>query len=78
VSEAGEVCGVVQSTLNALVLLGEAGALPQNLNYAIKSERLWDFASDQGLSSELSEGERKPIEAKDALRLSVMITTRVK
>jgi S1-C subfamily serine protease len=78
VSEAGEVCGVVQSTLNTLVLLGEAGALPQNVNYAIKSERLWDFASDQGLSSELSEGERKPIEAKDALRLSVMITTRVK
>jgi S1-C subfamily serine protease len=78
VSEAGEVCGVVQSTLNAMVLLGEAGALPQNVNYAIKSERLWDFTAAQGLDSELREGERKPIEAKDALRLSVLITTRVK
>jgi S1-C subfamily serine protease len=78
VSEGGQVCGVVQSTLSAMVLLGEAGALPQNVNYAIKSERLWDFAADQDLSSELSDGERKPIEAKDALRLSVMITTRVK
>lgn len=78
VSEAGEVCGIVQSTLNAMVLLGEAGALPQNVNYAIKSERLWDFAAAQALTSELGEGERKPIEAKDALRLSVLITTRVK
>jgi S1-C subfamily serine protease len=78
VSEIGEVCGVVQSTLNAMVLLGEAGALPQNVNYAIKSERLWDFAAAQSLNTELGEGERKPIEAKDALRLSVLITTRIK
>ena len=78
VSEEGEICGVVQSTLNAMVLLGEAGALPQNVNYAIKSERLWDFAAAQGLNTELGEGERKPIEAKDALRLSVLITTRIK
>ncbi len=77
ISEAGEVCGIVQSTLNAMLLLGEAGALPQNVNYAIKSDRLWDFASDQKLASELSEGRRMPIEVKDGLRLSVLITTRV-
>jgi S1-C subfamily serine protease len=78
VSEAGEVCGIVQSTLNAMMLLGEVGAIPQNVSYAIKSERLWDFAAAQGLNTELSEGERKPIEAKDALRLSFLITARVK
>lgn len=78
VSETGEICGIVQSTLNAMMLLGESGALPQNVSYAIKSELLWDFAAANSLSEQLSEGERSPIESKDAIRLSVLITTRVK
>lgn len=78
VSEKGQVSGVVQSMINAQAFFGKVGSLPQNVNYAIKSERLWDFACAQKVESELSSGHRGPIEVKDAIKLSVMITTRAK
>ncbi len=36
----GQVIGIVTSTLNALAVLRESGALPQNVNYAVKADYL--------------------------------------
>jgi S1-C subfamily serine protease len=39
----GAVVGVITSTLNQLVALRLSGALPQNVNYAVKSDRVIDL-----------------------------------
>lgn len=72
-SETGIVCGVVQSTLNALAMLGESGSLPQNVNYAIKSNRLLSFARSLGCDDELAGSGRSPISPAEAARLAVMV-----
>ena len=34
----GEVVGVITSTLNQIITLRESGSLPQNVNFAVKSD----------------------------------------
>jgi hypothetical protein len=41
----GQVIGVVSSTLNPLKIFAQSGALPQNVNFAIKSFAIRDFLS---------------------------------
>lgn len=45
VDERGNVVGVVTSRLNDLAAYESSGALPQNVNYAVKSEFLYGFLS---------------------------------
>ena len=46
-SRMGEVVGIVTATLNQLVTLRESGALPQNVNYAVKVDYLLPLLADQ-------------------------------
>jgi S1-C subfamily serine protease len=43
VDERGNVVGVVSAKLNAAVALSTSGALPENVNYAVKSSFLLSF-----------------------------------
>ena len=43
VDERGNVVGVVSAKLNASVALKSTGALPENVNYAVKSSYLLSF-----------------------------------
>ena len=39
--EAGNVLGVISSSLNDVALLASSGAIPQSVNYAIKAKHVW-------------------------------------
>ncbi|MEO6183686.1 MAG: serine protease, partial [Verrucomicrobiota bacterium] len=43
VDECGNVVGVVSAKLNARAALASSGALPENVNYAVKSSFLLSF-----------------------------------
>ena len=43
VDERGNVVGVVSAKLNAAAVLASSGALPENVNYAVKSSYLLSF-----------------------------------
>jgi S1-C subfamily serine protease len=43
VDERGNVIGIVSAKLNAAAALAESGALPENVNYAVKSSLLLSF-----------------------------------
>jgi len=43
VDERGNVIGIVSAKLDALVALAASGALPENVNYAVKSSFLLGF-----------------------------------
>lgn len=45
-NETGEVVGVVTATLNAIVTLRAQGSLPQNVNYAVKSDYVLPLLKD--------------------------------
>jgi|GEM_PF-5316749 len=72
-SASGEIFGVVNSTLNSLSLLKNSGSIPQNVNYAVKSRRVWDFVEDSGLADELNQEARSELSKQDAMNLSVLI-----
>ena len=54
----GNVVGVVTATLSTLGTLRAAGALPQNVNYAVKSEKILATAGDLAVVSPRGEKER--------------------
>jgi hypothetical protein len=43
VDERGNVIGIVSAKLDASVAPAASGALPENVNYAVKSSFLWSF-----------------------------------
>ena len=43
INTSGQLVGVVTATLNQLITLRESGALPQNVNYAVKAESLTEL-----------------------------------
>jgi S1-C subfamily serine protease len=50
VTESGHAVGVVVATANAMRFFKNTGNIPQNVNYAIKSNVLLDFLSEQRVS----------------------------
>lgn len=69
----GQIVGIIQSTLGAKALLGERGVVPQNVNYAVKSDRLWDLAAKWGCEDDLGGGKRGKLSSEEATKLAVMI-----
>jgi len=56
VDERGNVVGIVSAKLNARAALAESGALPENVNYAVKSIFLLGFLeSVPNVSAKLKE-----------------------
>ncbi len=64
---AGNVVGVLSSTLNALQLAKVRGILPQNINFAIKSAIAQNFFEAKGVGYETAEStaELRPVEVAD-------------
>jgi len=62
----GNVVGVVTATLNQLVTLQESGSLPQNVNYAVKSDYVLPILPGANLSPLHSEAREFP----DVVRMS--------
>jgi len=50
INKRGEVIGVVTLTLNQIVVLKESGALPQNVNYAVKIDNINDSIKEANLT----------------------------
>ncbi|MFA6022239.1 MAG: trypsin-like peptidase domain-containing protein, partial [Rhodospirillales bacterium] len=46
----GSVVGIVVSTLNAMKVADNSGAIPQNVNFAIKAELARKFMTDNGIN----------------------------
>ena len=63
INKNGEVIGVVTATLNQLNILRASGSLPQNVNYAVKSDYLVPLLNN-ALGSKWQNYDRKP-KAKD-------------
>lgn len=57
VNRRGEVVGVVTATLDQLVALQTAGSLPQNVNYAVKSDYVVPLLRMHGVAPLLSHGQ---------------------
>lgn len=68
VSQEGNVVGIVVSKLSAVLLLKETGDLPQNVNYAIKSNYLLEvLASISGLEGKLAPQNQRKFKGLDDL-----------
>jgi serine protease Do len=66
VDERGNVVGVVSAKLNASAVLRLSGALPEKVNYAVKSSYLLSFLeSVPGLLAEGHQGKLKEPSTKD-------------
>jgi len=63
INKRGEVVGVVTMTLDSLVTLRETGALPQNVNYAVKTDYVMPLL--KGIDSWEERPQRKELEFKD-------------
>lgn len=50
INDAGEVVGVTSSVLNALATAKLKGAIPQNVNYAVKARYVVELLEDNGIS----------------------------
>lgn len=58
-NENGEVIGVVTATLNAINELKRSGTLPQNVNYAVKSDYILPLLKDIPLPPKVAHGNLK-------------------
>lgn len=68
VTQEGNVVGIVASKLSAVALLKETGDLPQNVNYAVKSNYLLEvLASISGLEGKLAPQNQKKFKETDDL-----------
>ncbi len=76
VDQAGNVVGVVAGKLNPIKLLDLTGALPQNVNFAIKLEAVTEFLSTARVPFQRSSA-RDPVAGvelvRDARRYTVLI-----
>ena len=69
VDERGNVVGVVSAKLNAMAALAASGALPENVNYAVKSSFLLSFLeSVPEVSAKLKEPETKDRRFEDVVK----------
>ncbi len=67
--ERGNVVGVVSAKLNALAAFAEVGALPENVNYAVKSSFLLGFLeSVPEVSAKLKEPNTKERKFEDVVK----------
>ena len=68
VAQEGNVVGIVVSKLSAVALLKETGGLPQNVNYAVKSNYLLEvLANISGLEEKLVTQSQKKFKEIDDL-----------
>ena len=68
VDERGNVVGVVSAKLNAAAALSASGALPENVNYAVKSSYLLSFLeSVPDVSAKLKEANGKEIKFEEVV-----------
>jgi hypothetical protein len=78
VDERGNVVGVVSAKLNAWAALSATGALPENVNYAVKSSYLLSFLeSVPEVSAKLKEPETKDRKFEDVVRSAEQAAVRV-
>ena len=78
VDERGNVVGIVSAKLDANVALLTSGALPENVNYAVKSSFLLDFLdSVPGLSAKLKEPDTSPREFEEVVKSAEQATVLV-
>ncbi len=69
VDERGNVVGVVSAKLDALAALSASGALPENVNYAVKSSFLLSFLeSVPEVSAKLKEPNTKESKFEDVVK----------
>ena len=69
VDERGNVVGVVSAKLNASAALQTSGALPENVNYAVKSSYLLSFLeSVPDVASKLKEAQTKEKKFEDVVK----------
>ena len=69
--ERGNVVGVVSAKLSARAALAASGALPENVNYAVKSSFLLGFLeSAPEVSAKLKEPETKERKFEDVVKIS--------
>lgn len=67
--ERGNVVGVVSAKLNARAALAASGALPENVNYAVKSSYLLSFLeSVPEVSAKLKEANTKEMKFEDMVK----------
>ena len=69
VDERGNVVGVVSAKLNARAALAASGALPENVNYAVKNSFLLSFLeSVPEVSAKLKEPSTQPRQFEDVVK----------
>ena len=69
VDERGNVVGVVSAKLNAAAALAASGALPENVNYAVKSSYLLSFLeSVPDVSARLKDANLKEMKFEDVVK----------
>ena len=69
VDERGNVVGVVSAKLSARAALATSGALPENVNYAVKSSFLLGFLESMpGVSAKLKEPNTKERKFEDVVK----------
>jgi S1-C subfamily serine protease len=67
INEDGDVIGIVTATLNAINELKRSGALPQNVNYAVKSDYVLPLIKDV---STIEKANHAPMKRKEVIELS--------
>ncbi|MBT5608758.1 MAG: trypsin-like serine protease [Lentisphaerae bacterium] len=78
VDESGHVIGVVDSRINAAMVLREKGKILQNVNYAIKKSYVLAFLEGQSAVADrlllVSDGKKRPSHSADAIEAVVRST----
>ena len=78
VDERGNVVGVVSAKLNARAALAASGALPENVNYAVKSSYLLSFLeSVPEVAAKLREPNTKNRKFEDVVKAAEQAAVRV-
>ena len=61
-NEKGQVVGVIAATLNNNTALRNTGALPQNVNYAVRADRIMEFLATNKIKAVTNSQKRTPEE----------------
>lgn len=72
VTETGQVVGVVVATANAMRFFKNTGNIPQNVNYAIKSNVLLGFLTEQNIANTPTTASKATMEAVDQATVLVI------
>lgn len=74
VDERGNVVGLTSSTLDALITAKATGAIPQNVNYAIKVRYLADILDDLNIEyTRASDNEKSNDPVEDVAKATVLV-----